>query len=309
MKFLCAGLLALMPFLSQAQNSQTISIIAGAGPGGVTDMQARAVSDFFNSKGLKSIVVNKSGANQLIASNYVANQVGDSKTLLLGSMSNTAIPIAEKSDLAQFDENTLTPIGYVGFTNFVFVVNKDKIKSRTLTEFLNEFSADHEKINFGTPGPLLTYAMRDIVKSTKKPPTFIQYKSTPQILFDVLSGNIQAGLVDVSTAMQHIREDKVVALGVVSRSRSKTLPQIPAIREVIKDFELVGGWFGLFAPPGVSADVVAEYSRLLNEMHKSPDYQERFEKMSIQQQSMSSREFSAFYKDQIAQFRSKSSGK
>lgn len=296
MKWIISLLLVLSTLTANAQN---ITIVAGAGPGGITDMQARTVADFLNQKGYKTIVLNKSGANQTLASNYVANQVGDHKTLLLGSASNTAIRDAERN------ETDLIPIGYVGFTNFVFVVNKDQVKSRTLKDFFNEFIDNNQKINFASAGPLFNYALEDMLKHTNITPTIIMYKSNAHTLNDLTPGHIQAGFVDLGTSMELIKEGKLIPLAVISKNRSKHLPNVPTVNEIVKDFSALGGWFGLFSPMGVSEEHIKFYNNILFEMLQQPEYRERFENFYIQTQYMNLKEFTEFYKGQIIQFRKK----
>lgn len=285
--------------------AQTTTIVVGAGAGGLTDMAARTVADFLTHKGNKTLVINKPGAGQVIAANFVATQKPADKTLLLGTMSNTVIAPIDKATGAQFDENTLVPVGFIGISPFILVANKNQIASKNFKDFLNEYSDNHNKINFGISGTFSGMAIQDALKSTKKPINLVPYKTSTDILLAVISGSIQVGLIDLGTVYQSLKDNKIVALATTTKTRVSVIPEVISIHELVKDYMFLGAFLAIFASPGTSLEVAESLNSQLLELHRTPEFKERLDKLFLESQPMNQKEFSNFYKKQISNFKSK----
>src|SRR5205814_3024380 len=93
----------------------------------------------------------------------------------------------------------------------------------------------------------------------------IPYKGA-EALKDLLGGRIQFMFATIPSVIAHIRAGSLVAIGVSSLKRSRSLPDVPTIAESgFPGFE-AGSWFGIFAPRGTPAGVIATLNRVSNEI-------------------------------------------
>lgn len=290
-------------FSSILSHAQTTSLVVGNAPGGLVDSSARIVADFLTSKGNKTIVVNKPGAGQVLAANYVAGQKPSDKNILLGTMSNTVLAAIDKTTGSQFDENTFVPVGFIGISPFILIADKKQISSTNLKDFMQEFTKNHAKINFGSTGRFSDLAMKEVMKQTQKPINIVPYKSGSDLLMAVAGGHIQVGLLDLGTALPFIKEDKVIALATTTKNRVSAIPQVMSVHELVKDYMFLGAFLAIFASPGTSIEEAENLNSLLLELNRTPEYKERLDKLFLVNQNMNQKEFSNFYKKQITNFK------
>jgi tripartite-type tricarboxylate transporter receptor subunit TctC len=105
--------------------------------------------------------------------------------------------------------------------------------------------------------------------------THIPYKGSAAAFTDMLGGQISMMFDTVSNQVQQIGSGKVKALGVTGRKRSQALPNVPTIAESgLPDFD-VTIWFGLVAPKGTPADVIAKLHAQLDNILASADVNSR----------------------------------
>src|SRR5438045_8074273 len=95
--------------------------------------------------------------------------------------------------------------------------------------------------------------------------THVPYKGA-EALRDLLTGRIQFMFATIPSVIAHIKAGNLVAVGVSSLKRSRSMPDVPTIAEAgFPGFE-AGSWFGIFAPRGMSPAVIATLNRLSNEI-------------------------------------------
>lgn len=100
-------------------------------------------------------------------------------------------------------------------------------------------------------------------------------------------------------ALPHIRDGRVVVLGVSSAQRSSLLPSTPTIAEAgIPGFEYTF-WNGLWAPAGTPAAVVEKIARDLARVVTLPEVRERLANLSAEPMSMTPAEFARFVRSEI----------
>ena len=99
----------------------------------------------------------------------------------------------------------------------------------------------------------------------------IPYKGSPPALVDVIAGRLDVFISSVPTALSQIKGGKISALAVSSNARSASLPDTPTISEAgVKGFD-TSTWFGILAPAGTPAAIVAKLNAEINAALKSPE--------------------------------------
>jgi tripartite-type tricarboxylate transporter receptor subunit TctC len=103
----------------------------------------------------------------------------------------------------------------------------------------------------------------------------VPYKGSSQAITDLLGGSVQVFMSSVPTALSQIRGGTMRALAVTSSQRADDLPNVPTINESgYKGFD-ARTWFGLLAPAGTPASVVARLNAEVNKILKMPEVREK----------------------------------
>jgi tripartite-type tricarboxylate transporter receptor subunit TctC len=94
--------------------------------------------------------------------------------------------------------------------------------------------------------------------------THIPYRGSAQATTDMLGGQVDAMFMPIHVALPHVRTGKLVALGIGSDKRHPLMPELPTLKEARAGDVNVDMWYGLFAPPGTSPELV---QKLNHELH------------------------------------------
>jgi tripartite-type tricarboxylate transporter receptor subunit TctC len=127
----------------------------------------------------------------------------------------------------------------------------------------------------------------------------VPYKGTPEALTDTMTGRIAFFFAPISAALPHVREGKLVALGVSSAKRSSVLPNVPTIAESGLpgfDYNL---WVGMFAPAGTPPNVIEKLNRDVNLVLREAEVRERMMSLGAEAMPMSAAEFDRFVRAEM----------
>jgi tripartite-type tricarboxylate transporter receptor subunit TctC len=261
--------------------------------GGATDIFARAVSQKLGEKlGAAVVVDNKPGAGGAIGSDIAAKAPADGYTLLLATTSTHSIgPSLGKlpyDAVADF-----TPISHVGNAPNLMVV-PNTAPAKTVKDWIEYARKNPGKLNYASSGNgTIVHLTAEYFKAQTG--TFlvhIPYKGTALAMPDLISGKIDLLFDNIASALPHVREGRVKALGISSPKRSPLLPDVPAIAETVPGFES-NTWFGLYGPKGLPADLVAKINHGVNEALKEPDVRDRLAKLGIEPVGGTPQDFAA----------------
>jgi tripartite-type tricarboxylate transporter receptor subunit TctC len=106
--------------------------------------------------------------------------------------------------------------------------------------------------------------------------THVPYKGNAPAMTDVMGGQIQMMFDIVGGAKVHIDGGKVKPLAVTSKERNPALPQLPSMTELgIRDYD-VGGWYGLYGPLGMSAELSQKITAATARALQDPELNKRW---------------------------------
>jgi tripartite-type tricarboxylate transporter receptor subunit TctC len=91
----------------------------------------------------------------------------------------------------------------------------------------------------------------------------VPYRGGAPMVTDLLGGQLQVALDNLSGSIEHIRAGKLRALAVTTGSRSPVLPNIPTLGEFLPGFE-ANSWIAVGAPKHTSAEIIDKLSREIN---------------------------------------------
>jgi tripartite-type tricarboxylate transporter receptor subunit TctC len=264
---LLLGLAFGLPAGAQPFPSKPVRIIVGYSAGGAVDVLARSVGQqLAASLGQPVIVDNKPGAATNIAVRALIDSPADGHTLLMAAnalAANVSLFQPPPFDLTR----DIVPVAMVGRVPVVIAVPADSALN-TLARLVAAARAQPNTVTFGTPGngstPHLAMALFERAAGVSM--THVPYKGGSQAITDVMGGHVSAVAVNALEVLPHVKSGKLRVLAVMSAGRSPALPEVPTVAESgFPRFE-AAVWYGLVAPAGTPAAVVA---RLNAEVQKA----------------------------------------
>ncbi|MFJ1260557.1 Bug family tripartite tricarboxylate transporter substrate binding protein [Cupriavidus sp. CuC1] len=303
-QFLSAAALALSVSLSIAAETfptKPIRIISPFSAGGANDILARLSGTMLgNAYGQSAVVENRLGAGGAIGSGLVAHAAPDGYTLLLGSISTHSIGPTVYSKLPYNVKTDFTPISIVANVPLVLVVHPS-VPAKNLTELLALMKSQPGKLNYASSGAgTIPHMTAELFKTmTKTNITHVPYKGDSLAMNDLMAGQVQMMFANMPSAINFVRQGQLRAIAVAGKTRSSALPDVPTIAEAgVPGFD-VTGWYALFGPGGMPADVVAKLNKAIANGVRQPDMQEKIRAMGAEPVGDSTAEFASFLaKDQ-----------
>lgn len=286
--------------MGQAQTypNKQIRIIVPLVPGGNLDIVARAVAAPLGEVfGQQVIVENRPGASSLVGTQFVAKAPADGYTLLAIANTFATVPSLIKNPgydaLKDFAGVTLTCL-----VPQVLVVTPT-LPVRSARDLIALAKSRPGQLAYGTSGAGSTghiavelFSLQSGIKLLHVP-----YKGNAASLVDVIAGNVQMMIDQVSTSQQYIASGRLRALGVTSLKRSPLFPDVLTIDESgLKGFEEIT-FNGLIAPAGSPRDALARVQTEVARIVRQPDLRKRYLERGIElTASASPDEFSAYIK-------------
>ena len=121
--------------------------------------------------------------------------------------------------------------------------------------------------------------------------THIPYRGTGPALTDLLGGQIETMFLPIHVALPHVKSGRLVALGIGSDKRHALLPEVPTLAEARAGKVHVDMWYGIFAPPGTSPELVALYNREIREILLSDEVKKAFQPQGMDPSGSTPEEF------------------
>ena len=258
--------------VAQAQDYPTrpVRIVVGFGAGSGADITARVVGARVSEiLGQQIVVENKTGAGSSIGADYVAHASNDGYTLFMATISQ---PInAAVSPHLNFDfVKDFSPVVLVSTIPNLLVVNPS-LGVKNVQELIAFGKKRPEGLTYGSSGVGTgTHLAAELFKLlTGVEMVHVPYPGSAQVVTDLLAGRIQLGFMPASTAIQHVRDGKLVALATTEKKRAAIAPEVPTMAEAgLPGFD-TGLWFGLLAPAGTPKAAIDRINSAVNEAIKS----------------------------------------
>jgi tripartite-type tricarboxylate transporter receptor subunit TctC len=243
---------------AQAYPSRPVRLVVPFAPGGGPDVLTRQFLPRLSAAlGTTVFVENKVGAGGIVAAEYAAQQPPDGYTLLLGASTHVTQKLLQPK--AGFD-----PVkGFVHVTRLstspsLLVVAADS-PYRSLDELLAAMRAAPGKLNYGSGGigSAAHLAGAALVTHAKTELTHIPYRGSVDLAGALAAGDIAFAIPTASTVVPLLGSGKLRALAITSTQRDPQLPNLPTLKELTGNDDLVlVGWTGIWLPAGTPAAIV-----------------------------------------------------
>ena len=264
------------PVFGQSYPTRPVKLVVAFPAGGTTDLLARILSQPLSERlGQQVVIENKPGGGTNIAIQSVVNAPADGYTLAMTFATNTINPSLYKSLPFDFQRD-IAPVSGLADLPLVLVVNKD-VPAKDVAGFVAYAKANPGKIAFASFGArTISHLSIELLRmSTGIEFVHVPYPGGPQIITDLVSGRVQAGMDALPNSLPHIRSGAVRALAVMSPQRNPAVPDVPAIREIIPGIEINAGT-GIGAPAATPVEIVERLNRDINASLSDPALKSRY---------------------------------
>ena len=262
---------ALPASAQQAANfpSKPITFVVPFAAGSATDLIARALGQAVSqSTGQSVIVENKGGASGIIAAQAAARAPADGYTVLITTNTTHAANEHLYKKLPYNPVKDFVPLTGLGKGGQVLVVNASA-PFNSVQELLEHAKKNPGKLSFGSGSSSSRMAGEMLKQLGGVDILHVPYKSNPLAITDLMGGQIDLMITDVSTGVPQIQAGKLKALGFSTEERSVMLPDVPTIAEAgVKGYSM-GYWFAAYAPVGTPAEVTNKLTQLLGDAVES----------------------------------------
>ena len=289
---------------AQEYPARTIKIVIPLTPGSGADIAGRIVAARMSEHWKQPVIIeNRPGAGGQIGTGAVVKAEPDGYTLLIQSSSHAANPAIYKS-LPYDPLKDLADVAILGKTPYVMVTAANG-PYKNLKTFLDTARKKPGELPFASAGVGTSthLAAEYVVALAKLKMIHVPFKGSPDAMQDVLGGRSVFYMAPINAGMSLVKDGKLTALGVSTRTRADVLPDVPTLDEqglVGYDMTL---WFGMWAPAQTPPQVVRKLNESVNAIVGEPNVKAQFAKLGILPAPMKAEDFGRFVRSEIEVYR------
>ncbi len=284
--------------------TRPIRMIVPFAPGGGTDLMARAIAvRYTETWGQPVVVDNRAGGNGNIGTEIVAKAPADGYTLLFNTNATLVIN-PNMSKLGYDPVRDFAPITQAAVLPFVLLLHPS-VPAKSVSELIALIRAKPGEFNYGSSGNgggahLAGELLRTMGKLSM---THVPYKGAAPALIALIGGEVKFMFVSIVPATPLIESGKLRVIGVSSKKRASSLPNVPSVAETpgLAGFES-DLWYGLLAPAKTPSEVVDKLLQETRRILALPDLRNRFETTGAIIVGNTPSEFAKIIKDDLARW-------
>jgi tripartite-type tricarboxylate transporter receptor subunit TctC len=269
--------------LAQGFPNKPVKLVVPYGPGGPSDIVARALADeMAKALGQPVVVDNKPGAGSMVGTELVVRSPADGYTLLLTDLPVTIVPHVLKASAKYDPVKDLEAVSLIGGSTLGFFAG-EAFPARSLTEFVAAAKARPDGVRIASGGNgSLTHLMAEVfAQSAGFKMVHVPYQGTGPAMPDLLAGRIDGMFNGYLATQSFLQTGKVKALAVASRARAPEMANVPTFAESGLGSVSVDYWLGLVGPAGMPPAVTDALRSALTKALESASVKERFANLAI----------------------------
>ena len=302
MLFLAVAVFAVSNAASAAD--QPIRLVVPYPPGGAADQITRLVTSDA-SKFLKTTIVidNKPGAAGIIAAETVARSAPDGKTLLVGSNAPLVINSAIYEKLPYDPARDFVPVAGLGKTPLMLSVRAE-LPVKSVKDLVALGKSQPGKLTMGSAssGNITHLAGENASSKLGVKVTHVPFAGSAPAIVSLIGGNIDLIYDALPSSMQQARANRIHALAILDTNRFPLLPDVPTMHELGYAGTEASAWFGVVAPAGTPAALIAAMNKAINDALRNPELVEKLRAIGAQPMPGSPASFGEFINEERARW-------
>jgi len=285
--------------LAQAFPSRTVTLVVPNPPGGAIDIQARVYAQKLQELWGQPVIVDyRPGAGTLLGMEHVAKSAPDGHTLCLVVTPLVILP-ALREQMPYDTLKDLAPVTLTGVSS-IMIAASPALQAGNIAELIALAKKQPGKLTYASPG--LGSSMHLAGELLKMEAGIdllhVPFKGGAQAYPELMAGRIDLQLDPTFGIYRHVRAGKMKALAVTSAKRDPSAPEVPAVAETLRGFD-VRSINGIVAAGGTPRELAHRISADFRKLLREPDTARRLEELGIEPVGNSPEEFGAFIRSEI----------
>jgi tripartite-type tricarboxylate transporter receptor subunit TctC len=300
---LFVGLFSQLTF-SQSYPNKTVKMVVPFETG-TPDSIARILAPQLTAiAGQSFYVENHPGANGMIGADLVAKAKPDGYTLLVTSTSITVNPSYYKK--LNYDlKKDLVPVTNLGNVEALLVVINAKSPIKNINEFLTYAKNPDNKVSYGSPGNGNHLHISSALFNQRMGLNMVHipYKGAGPATTALIGEQIQVLITTPSSVLPFIKDGRLKAIGFTGLKRSTLFPDVPTVAEQgFPNFEIDGGWFGLFTTAGTPKETVLKIQQLVRQAYDKKSVADSIVQIGLDPVADSPEQFKTFTDAEVLKY-------
>ncbi|CAN7727109.1 tripartite tricarboxylate transporter substrate binding protein [Variovorax paradoxus] len=283
-----------------------IKLVVPFAPGGGTDLVARTMAIAMGQELAQPVIIdNKPGAGTIIGTDAVAKSAPDGYTMVMATVAHVVNPSLQPK-LPYNHDKAFAPVMLVGISPNVLVVRADS-PLKSVKDLVDAARAQPGKLFFASQGAgTSAHLAGELFKNlTKTDITHIPYRGAGPAITDLLGGQVDVMFATAAAVGSFVESGKLRALAVTTATRSTAhaLAKVPTIAESGVPGYVADSWYGLYAPAGTPADVIARLNAAAKKVVQTEAFRKRVESEGLVINGGSPQDFDKYAKGEEARWR------
>ena len=287
------------PAFAQQWPNRPIRLLVGYPPGGPADVTARLVAPYLSEAlGQQIVIDNRSGAGGTVAAATLATAAPDGYTM--GIVANGEMAISPNLRKVPYDPlKDFSPVSRIGANQLALVVHPS-VQAKSVAELVALAKAKPGSVNFASAGTGSTaHLAGELFKSLAAIDiVHVPYKGAGPAMTDLIGGQVHMLITGYPGALPHIKAGRLRALGATGAKRLVAAPDLPAIGETVKGYEVLSS-YGLLLPLHTSKAIVARLHKETAATVKRPEVREKLIALGFEPEGNTPAEFAAQLKVEL----------
>ena len=291
--------------LAQEFPAKPVRIVVPWPPSGNVDITARAIAPALGEAlGQQVIVENRAGAAGTIGSAAVAKSAADGYTLLLGSSGTITAGPAVFKTLPYDPMKDFVAVGGIQSVPIVLTA-APKTPVSNYQEYVALARKKDGQLSIASAGSGSSnhLAIELLIRQANLKLLHVPYKGSGPAITDLLGSQVESMMDQLTASIGHIRDGRIKAIAISSKTRSPLLPNVPTLDESgVKGYE-ASTFTGIFAPSGVDSFIIQKIHSAMRKALSNEAVRERYRTMGVEIIDMSQPEFAAYVRDDLEKWR------
>jgi tripartite-type tricarboxylate transporter receptor subunit TctC len=290
--------------LAQSYPNKTVKMVVPFETGTPDSIARILAPQLTGIAGQSFYVENHPGANGMIGADLVAKAKPDGYTLLVTSTSITVNPSYYKK--LNYDlKKDLVPVTNLGNVEALLVVINAKSPIKNINEFLTYAKNPDNKVSYGSPGNGNHLHISSALFNQRMGLNMVHipYKGAGPATTALIGEQIQVLITTPSSVLPFIKDGRLKAIGFTGLKRSTLFPDVPTVAEQgFPNFEIDGGWFGLFTTAGTPKETVLKIQQLVRQAYDKKSVADSIVQIGLDPVADSPEQFKTFTDAEVLKY-------